>query len=44
MNAKEEKEETYKSPVTGQTIRVYPTEEDWRDRLKAAGKPGPHWE
>lgn len=40
----EEKRTEYKSPITGQTIRVYPTIDDWERLLKDAGKTGPHWD
>lgn len=40
----ENDQKTYQSPVTGQTITVYPTEEDWERLLKEAGKTGPHWD
>jgi len=35
---------TYQSPVTGETIRVYPTEDDWANLLRDEGRTGPHWE
>jgi hypothetical protein len=42
MEPVEEKE--YKSPVTGETIQTYPSEEDWAKLLTEARKSGPHWD
>ncbi len=38
------KQETYQSPITGEPIKVYPTEDDWANLLRDAGRYGPHWE
>lgn len=47
-DTEEEKEEEnrkeYKSSITGCTVKVYPTMDDWRMLLKEAGKTGPHWD
>jgi hypothetical protein len=39
-----ENSKEYKSPITGETIKVYPTMDDWDRILKEAGKDGPHWD
>jgi hypothetical protein len=43
-NLDEEDPKEYKSPITGETIKVYPTLNDWERMLKDSGKDGPHWD
>lgn len=40
----EENPQEYKSPITGETTKVYPNLDDWNRMLKEAEKYGPHWD